>query len=875
MNTTRLMDRLFSATEKSESGVLDMMERDFSEVLQNGTLETDELIMRAYSDGSIEITDKETGEKTLAEPNQDEEGNTIYDLSPVEEPTEQLEGELHPEVNAMGGVNRGKQTGTPDERVKDHMTIEQQVKEGVNPRAGEEPTVEENAEGDVCPECGKNPCDCDEEKKFTSKNEVIQRIYSDVEFCVRVFSEVIESEETAKVGDLKVEKLPDEENAVVVTSESTGDQAKVELRDGEMEVTELESKALSRSFSEEGEEEGAMEYSDENDQYLPYFIVGVEPINHIIASTYAYDEESAYEIARRLTEDGLQGVEILEDEDAARDYADQLLSDLDATEVEEEAEEAMYSDMEENVIYLNRYFTDTTYFMDRCFSETLDGVSDMQYALEDVINNQEEVKEGETTVTPVDEKTAVISEGGEFTKVTLEGEDKMCLENISKEEYEDLTDNSSETEDQKVYSNQAETKFFSENEYLTTYMQRLFSEEASEKDIEEAIEKQETKEVENDTTIIPVSETEAIVKDESGDEPEYSIAVLNDETVEINPIDAEEAEDMIEEKEYSGIYCDEAETRFFSENEYLTDYMQRLFTEEASEKDIEEAIEKQETKEVENDTTIIPVSETEAIVKDESGDEPEYSIAVLNDETVEINPIDAEEAEDMIEEKEYSGIYCDEAETRFFSENEYLTDYMQRLFTDSSDSAEIEKAIEEDKVIENDTEKITPIDEETAIIEDKENGEFTKATMDEEKLDVEPIDEEEAMEMIEEKEEKSFTYVKDPMLDKFFTDALGPKENEQPQVVQAVVDPKTGQLVPYNPEEEAGNPQLSVEAIEDKALAAIQSIQAAVNEGEAQILNAKAAPAENQEQNLQEAQFSESETKSQDTLLSWLENNIK
>ena len=409
--------------------------------------------------------------------------------------------------------------------------------------------------------------------------------------------------------------------------------------------------------------------------------------------------------------------------------------------------------------------------MDRCFSETLAGVSDMQDALEDVINNQEEVKEGDTTVTPVDEKTAVISEGDEFTKVTLEGEDKMCLENISEEEYEDLTDNSSETEDQKVYSNQAETKFFSENEYLTTYMQRLFSEEASEKDIEEAIEKQETKEVENDTTIIPVSETEAIVKDESGDEPEYSIAVLDDETVEINPIDAEEAEDMIEEKEYSGIYCDEDETRFFSENE------------------------------------------------------------------------------------------C-------------LTDYMQRLFTDSSDSAEIEKAIEEDKVIDNDTEKITPIDEETAIIEDKESGEFTKATMDEEKLDVEPIDEEEAMKMIEEKEEKSFTYVKDPMLDKFFTDALGPKENEQPQVVQAVVDPKTGQLVPYNPEEEAGNPQLSVEAIEDKALAAIQSIQAAVNEGEAQILNAKAAPAENQEQNLQEAQFSESET-SQDTLLSWLENNIK
>ena len=65
------------------------------------------------------------------------------------------------------------------------------------------------------------------------------------EFVDYLFSEVIESEETSKVGDLKVEKLADEDNAVIVTSESTGDQVKVKLEGDEMEVTELNSKSFS------------------------------------------------------------------------------------------------------------------------------------------------------------------------------------------------------------------------------------------------------------------------------------------------------------------------------------------------------------------------------------------------------------------------------------------------------------------------------------------------------------------------------------------------------------------------------------------------------------------------------------------------------
>jgi hypothetical protein len=48
----------------------------------------------------------------------------------------------------------------------------------------------------------------------------------------------------------------------------------------------------------------------------------------------------------------------------------------------------------------------------------------------------------------------------------------------------------------------------------------------------------------------------------------------------------------------------------------------------------------------------------------------------------------------------------------------------------------------------------------------------------------------------------------------------------------------------------------SLETIEDKAVAAVQSIQAAAAEAEATIMNAKAAPVEQAEPDLQEAQFS-------------------
>ena len=78
-----------------------------------------------------------------------------------------------------------------------------------------------------------------------------------------------------------------------------------------------------------------------------------------------------------------------------------------------------------------------------------------------------------------------------------------------------------------------------------------------------------------------------------------------------------------------------------------------------------------------------------------------------------------------------------------------------------------------------------------------------------------------------------------------------------------------------------------LESIEDKAVAAVQSIQAAAAEAESMIMNAKAAPVQEQSPDLQEAQFSwfddygynendsiyqKTFSDSEDTLVSFLNN---
>ena len=723
MKNTRFMEVLFSATEDEE--LQNQVSKDIEDAKANGSVDTEELKYESVGDGKVAVTDKENGEKTIVEG----DAENGYDLYPAEM-TQQIEGFIHPEGD---GVTPGNQQGAPDEHVEEHLDPQAQVEEHVNPEAGNETPAEaiaeegrepraEDAEDQVCPECGKNPCECDgEEKEFSvsTDNTVVLRIFSDQEFCERIFSEVIESEETAKVGDLKVEKVDD--NAVVVTSESTGDQAKVELKDEEMEVTELDSKNFSsveednEAFSEEGQ--------DYDSQYLPLHVVGVDTFNHVIVDSPVYTEEEADALVARLQEEGVDALQVFETEEEARDYALGLLNNLGADEVDE-PEEATFSDTDEFDLYVTRYYSDNTVYMDRLFSEAANDVETSQEEIEDAIENGEEIENDTEIVTPVDANTAVVEdkENGEFTKVTI---------------------------------NNDELHF------------------------------------------VPIGDSEAT---------ELTSHLLVDSEEAGHDSDPDRVEDGREE------------TKAFSEED---DIMDKYFS-------------------------------------------------------------------DTDEE-----VYCDENETKFFSESEEMTDYMVRLFSEESDSEKIEDAIENGEEIENDTEVITPIDAKTAVVEDKENGEFTKAELSEGEIELHPISEEEAEELTsdveveapkeeegkkEDKEEKKFS---DP-LSKFFAEAgiapvAAPADNA-PATAEFIIDENGNPVQPVEAAAAQAPAIISPEAIEDKALAAVQSIQAAAAEMEAQVLNAKAAPVAGEEQDLQEAQFSENETEKtfseNDTIVSWL-GNIK
>lgn len=821
MKNTRLMEVLFSAVEKNDEELANQVAKDIEDAKANGSVDTDEVKYESLGDGRVAITDKENGEVTVAEKAKDEDGT--YDLYPAQ-PDQQIEGFIHPEGD---GVTPGNQVGAPDEKVEDHLDGRSVISPnvpggGLNPAAGNEKSVEETAKE------GPQPCEECEEKEFSvySDNIVVQRIFSDQEFCERVFSEVIDSEETAVIGDLKVEKDPEEENAVVVTSESTGDQAKVKMNGEDMEVTELESK----NFSEE-------------EQYMPMYVVGVDPINHVIVDAPEYTEDSAQELVERLTEQGVDAVQVFDTKEEARDYAIQLLMGLgvDDNNDVEEPEQAEFSD---HTIYLTRFYTDSTDYMCRLFSEAVNDVDASQAAIEDAIGNGDEIETDSEVITPVDAKTAVVEDkdNGELTKVSLEGEDMKC-EPIDEEEADDLT-----------------------------------------KHI--AVEKE------------GVDEEEGEGEDD----------------------DDEEDEDD-EEKDFSDIYCDDEETKFFSENEYMTNYMVRLFSDESDSTAIEDAIENGD--QIETDKEVItPVDNKTAVIEDKENGE--FTKAEMDDEKLDINPISEEEADELTDglavedndededkedekcpecgkspceckqkeescsQKSFSlvdgDVYCDEAETKFFSENEEMTDYMLRLFSEEADSADIEKAIDSGEEIETDKEVITPISETEAVIEDKENGEFTKAEMNDEEVEVHPLTEEEADKMVEDAEkcdnckegEKKFS--DNPILEKFFADIT---QQAAPVAVAPVapVAAAPAQPVAVAPEQAVvaqpttdGTQPASVEQIEDKALAAIQSIRAVTEEAAGAIMEAKQAPIESQEADLKEAQFSEKDN-STDTLVSWLSMN--
>ena len=906
MKTTRFMQALFSAVDNGDEELTEQVAGDIEAAKKYGSVDSDEVRYDSNGDGSVSITDKGTGEVTIAEKANDEDDT--YDLHSADE---QIEGYIHPEGD---GVTPGQQVGAPDEDVLDHFgegyVISPNLPDGgLNPEAGHERLVEDVAN----------------EKEFSvySDNEVVQRIFSDQEFCERIFSEVIDSDETAIVGDLKVEKDPDEENTVIVTSQESGDQAKIVLDDDEMEVTELESK----NFSNE-------------EQYDALHVVGVDTINHVIVDAPEYDEESANELVQRLEEQGVDAVRVFDNAEEARDYAYSLLMNL-GVETEDDIEEPTQTEFSDHLVYVTRYYSDNTYYMDRLFSEAANGIDASQNEIEDAIEKGEEIESDEETITPIDATTAVVEDkdSGEFTKVTLDG-DEMNLDPISEKEADELTsdivredelddddddnDDDEDDEDDDVVTNEDGSKAFSEYEYMNDYMARLFCDctDANEDEIQSAIE--EGEQVETDDAIItPVDAHTAVIEDK--DTGEFTRADMYDDAIDVNPISeviadnltdgvvADTSDDVdLDDDEDDDVVTNEDGSKAFSEYEYMNDYMVRLFTEDtaADEDEIEDAI--KEGEEVETDDAVItPIDATTAVIEDkESG---EYTKAEMDDDSLDVNAITEDEAEELLDDVKVEDTnydqdeehYTNEDGTKEFSEYEYMTDYMIRLFADAADEDEIEDAIEKGDQIENDDEIITPIDSTTAVIEDKESGEFTKAEIKGEVLDINPITEDEAEELTEDVSvaEKKYSAFGNNIMDKFFAELQTTQIAQQGVPVQAAVptaqpvavaDPNA-QAVPVAVDEN-GNPVQdpnapveveqpvepvnTVEEIEDKALQAVQNIQEVAAQASQAILDAKQQPVE-QEEDLKEAQFSDYEDltdyyydNTPDTLVSWIRNNI-
>ena len=454
---TRFMQVMFSAAENNDEEltkqVADDIENAKTQEAGEG-VEDDEVSYVNLGSGKVLIIDKGTGEATVAE--QNEEDPEQYDLEGFES-DEELEKYLH---TLEDGV-------TPDENVKtevtedveDHMTGEDVISPnledgGLNPDAGHEPTVEEK----YCPECDEEE---EEEKEFS--NTVSYMLFSDSDFYCRIFSEVLDEDKPAIIGDLKIEKADDD--TLIVTDVESGDEAQVTVNDDDEFVVSDVQKELSdeektysvtmtedelidfcKYFSDEEEEdevneEGEDEEEEEScpNQYEPLFVVGIDPVNHIIVDSPVYDPEDAEVLAQRLSEDGVDAIQIFENPDEARDYAVDLLGEAGVSEIEQIAEpqEHNFSDV---TIYTTRYFSDCTEFMFKLFSEAEEEITETQDNIEEAIKNGEQSEDESEVITPIDDETAVVydKEADEYTKVTLDG-DEINTQKISEEEADELT----------------------------------------------------------------------------------------------------------------------------------------------------------------------------------------------------------------------------------------------------------------------------------------------------------------------------------------------------------------------------------------------------------------------------------------------------
>ena len=504
---TRFMQVMFSAAENNDEELTSQVANDIetAKASEEGSgIEDDEVSYVNLGSGKVLITDKGTGEATVAE--QNEEDPEQYDLEGFEN-DEDLEKYLH----TIDGV-------TPDENVQtevtenfeDHMTGEDVISPnledgGLNPEAGHERSVTEvTPEDEECEDDDEEDEECeddDEEEKVYSvtmteeelnmfseycedlinnSNSASVKIFSEPEFYAKVFSDVLDEDKPAILGDLKIEKTDDD--TIVVTDLESGDEAQVTVdEDNEFVVNDVqkelsdEEKVYSVTMTEEElnmfseyceslyseEEEDECDEDNCGEQYEPLFVVGIDPVNHVIVDSPVYSEEDANILAQRFAEDGVEAVEIFDCPDAARDHATSLLGEVGVTEIEQVAEpqEHQFSDV---TIYTTRYFTDCTEFMFKLFSETDENITDTQDNIEDAIESGEQKETESEVITPIDDETAVVhdKDNDEYTKVTLT-DDEINTEKLTEEEADDLLDNDKE-EEEKEFS--LADRFFAEVE---------------------------------------------------------------------------------------------------------------------------------------------------------------------------------------------------------------------------------------------------------------------------------------------------------------------------------------------------------------------------------------------------------------------------
>lgn len=503
MAITRFMEVMFSAVENQDEELTSQVANDIEDAKdheEGDGVETDEVTYVNLGSGKVLIIDNEKGEATVAE--QSEDDPESYDLEGFES-EEELQQYLH---MLEDGV-------TPNPEIETEIT-EDHLEDHDLPEAEEWEEDVNLIDDECCPDCEDEEDDdeCDEEEdddEEDEENTAKDKVFSEPEFFYHLFSEVLEEEDPAIVGELKIEKVDDD--TLVVTDLSTGDEAQVTLNeDDEFEVSETQ-KELCYSvtmtedelslfsdfaygpemyevtmtedeialFSEvlEGEEpedeDDEEEYEDEEpeeddeeeeydeeeeddedpEQYNPMYVVGIDPVNHVLVDSPVYTEEDADLLSAQLEEDGVEGIEVFEDPEEAREHAIGLLGEAGVSDIEQIAEpkEHNFSDV---TIYTTRFFSDVTEFMFKMFSEAEDEITDSQDIIEDAIKEGEVQETDSEVITPIDDETAVVhdKDNDEYTKVTLE-DGEINTEKITEEEADELLDEAEE--------NQEEAKKFS------------------------------------------------------------------------------------------------------------------------------------------------------------------------------------------------------------------------------------------------------------------------------------------------------------------------------------------------------------------------------------------------------------------------------